>query len=193
MKNCEKLIRKIKSGETYMRVAMGEMYLNKDFQKSAEYAHRKYEIVRNMFSWEDIFSESIERFIRSVQSEKNKKTPIGNCKAFFYSICRNYCAELDRKSRIPYIEPEQNVINKDEIFRTLVSYFSKLSEQCQLLMFLLYTHHPPFDSKDKNEIAEILEEHGYKIQPESVPTVISRCKKSLKEVVANSLDEFDLF
>lgn len=192
MKDCEQLIQKIKSGEKGVKEAMEEMYRNVDFQKSAYYWYNRYPALANTFGgkdgWEDIFVESILRFVNSALS---KQKLIGNCRAFFYAICKNVVKELYRK--LPPKGDLPKDFRPDELFKALLPYLEKLPPQCQLLLFLIYFHQPPYDSKDKNAIADLLKAEGYDLKPENIPATITRCKQKLKKLIREDLENFEGF
>lgn len=180
MTNCEQLIAKIKSGEVGVREALEWMFADTGFKKSAKYWYGRYPKLGSVVEEEDVFMEAIIRFISSVFSAKREGYPIKDCKKFFHFICRNVVSELYRKLLEGSL-PEDN--ETDKLILALLPYLDKLSRQCRLLLYLIYYHQPPYDSKDVENLAEILEAEGFSLAPENIPATISRCKKKLKELI----------
>jgi hypothetical protein len=192
MKNCEQLIDKIQSGEKGVQEALKEMYADADFQKSAAYSLNKFRKLKAVIGWEDIFAESILRFVNSILSEKRKERPVKNCNAFFFAICDNVAKEFTRASEIPEgTLPDPGPI--DQVFIATRPYVEKLSPQCRLLLELIYYHQPPYDPKEREVLVEILETQGYNVQANSISTVISRCKNNLAKLIKDDFHNFEGF
>lgn len=192
MKDCEQLINKIQSGEKRLKEAVEEMYGDADFQKSAAYSFNKYKKLKAVIGWEDIFVESILRFVHSILSEKRKERPVKNCNAFFFAICGNVAKEFARSAEIPTgTLPDPGPI--DKVFMAIRPYLEKLSPQCRLLLDLIYFHQPPYDPKERDALVEICEAEGYKVRSDSISTTISRCKNNLVTLIKADFENFEGF
>ncbi len=164
---------------------MEEMYTNADFQKISYKAYQDCDKVKKLLVWEDFLGESILRFVDKALTGK----AIRNCKSYYYGICYNYCRELVRQSRKTSQPKEGKEISTDALFEAVKPYVFQLRPQCRFLLSLLYFFHPPLPPAAYEEIARALKEEGYRTQAGSVPSTVALCKRELRKLIGDKLDD----
>lgn len=186
MANCNQLIDDIRSGEPGIARAMASMCRDTEFLKISKYLHGRCPPANQVLIWEDFLFESLLRFVEQTL----KGAQARNCGRYFWGICLNYCREQCRKLKIPanYSPQYDSDTQMDELAQAISPYLEKLSAQCQLLLTLAFYQDPPVT--DKVKLAEILKSQGYDVQPSTISTLISRCKRNLKDLIGPDLDSF---
>lgn len=186
MTACSELQQTLLSGPEGVSAGVHSMYLDPDFQRIAKWNHKNCSLVRGLLNWEDFHRESIIRFVDQVHKGKH----IRSCQLYYFSICRNYCLELVRSSKKTEVPREES--RTDQRMEDIRPYVAKLQERCRILLEALYYYSPPFSPRNRQGLSDLLLEHGYEVQPSSIPSTISYCKRKLRDIIrANREDFFD--
>ena len=199
MTNWVKIILLAQAGEQGSSEAMGLIYKDQECQKKAYLMYRKYEgglpKTAKWVKWEDVLKDAAFRFVQSVH--RNGGDDIKNGEALFVQICKNYCRELSRQKPHDPINKPVNIetmedIKDKEVFMEddhhkwckskLLYYVSLLSPKCQQLIRIMYFNNPPEENLD-------IIANGMGIDAKSVQPMIWACRKKLKEVIGNQLDD----
>ena len=91
----EDIIMMIRKDEGGMTRAMEILYGRQDLQRSAYRIFGNYRRTLDLFTWQDVFLESIVRLVTGVLFGSGGK--ISNLSGYFSGICNNYCKDLLRK------------------------------------------------------------------------------------------------
>lgn len=162
--------------EEALTQAMACCYQRTDLQKVAYRTFERYRRKLQLFEWEDIFLESIQRMIKSLQRRKYE----GRSKlaSYFGGICQNYCNELLRKAGKPTEQPDNWVMNPEEVVfdeeveQALRAVIKQQSEQCQAFFRYLFFY------PDAWSMADIARELGLS-NADTAKATYYRCKKRL--------------
>lgn len=160
--------------------ALACCYQRTDLQKVAYRTFERYRRKLHMFEWEDVFLESIQRMIKSLQRKKYE----GRAKlaSYFGGICQNYCNELLRKTNNPADQPEDWIMNPEQIVfdeeveRTLLAVLKEQSEQCQAFFRYLFFY------PESWSMADIAGELGLS-NADTAKATYYRCKKRLIQFI----------
>lgn len=177
--------------------AMTLIYQDKDCQKKAYLIFKKYEHgfpnTAQWIKWEDVLKDATIRFVQAVQ----RGLVIKNGEAVFVQICKNYCRELLRQKPNDPINKHVNsdimdgikdneFLMEDDHYKwcksKLMHYVSLLPPTCQKMLLIMYFNNPPEENMEN--IAKELE-----IDPKSLLPMAWACRKKLKEIIGNNLDD----
>ena len=177
--------------------AMTLIYQDKDCQKKAYLIFKKYEQgfpnTAQWIKWEDVLKDATIRFVQAVQ----RGLVIKNGEAVFVQICKNYCRELLRQKPNDPINKHVNsdimdgikdneFLMEDDHYKwcksKLMHYVSLLPPTCQKMLLIMYFNNPPEENMEN--IAKELE-----IDPKSLLPMAWACRKKLKEIIGNNLDD----
>lgn len=155
-------------------------YQRTDLQKVAYRTFERYRRKLHSFEWEDIFLEAIQRMIKSLQRKKYE----GRAKlaSYFGGICQNYCNELLRKSAPPTEQPDDWIMNpeqivfNEEVENKLKAIIREQSEQCQQFFKYLFFYPEAWSMTD------IARELGLS-NADTAKATYYRCKKRLVKFI----------
>ncbi len=172
----EEIIQLIRKDELSMAQAMEHLYHRRDLQRSAYRIYGKYRRTLDLFTWEDIFLESIVRLVNGILFGSGAR--VKNLSGYFSGICNNYCKELLRKGDRKLeggedwlVHPEQLVFDQ-EMEALLRSILQKQTEQCQQMFRMLFFSAESWSMED---VAKDLGLGGAR----SAITTFYRCKQKL--------------
>lgn len=184
MKPCEEMIELIRSDdEKAIHEGMEGLYRHPEFSKIVSYNYRQYlGDYSHKLSEEDLRQELFLRLVETLR--KNEKVILKGW-AYIRGVGRNICREILRDMKnfdvaiteIQGVEGEQPSV----LLLLVKKYLAKLSNQCKILLCLVYIKKPPVT--DLRELAEILKKLGYDVQPHVLPTLLSRCKLNFKKLL----------
>lgn len=172
----EDIIMMIRKDEGTMTRAMEILYGREDLQRNAYRIFGKYRRTLDLFTWQDVFLESIVRLVTGVLFGSGGK--VGSLPGYFSGICNNYCKELLRKGERKLeggedwlIHPEQIVFDQEleELLRVILR---QQTEQCQHIFNMLFFSAEPWSMED---VADELGLGGAR----SAITTFYRCKQKL--------------
>ena len=160
--------------------AMACCYQRTDLQRIAYRVYQRYSRTLHLFEWEDIFLESLQRMIKSLQRKRFE----GRSKltTYFASICQNYCNELVRKSEKKLEQPTDWIMNPEkivfdqEVEKALSTIIKQQSEQCQQFFRYLFFYSEAWS------MADIATELGLS-NADTAKATYYRCKKRLIKFV----------
>ncbi len=171
-----------KNTEEALSEAMACCYQRVDLQKVAYRTFERYRRNLRLFEWEDIFLESIQRMMKSLQRKQFE----GRSKlaTYFGGICQNYCNELVRKSNTKLEQPTDWIMNPEQIVfdeevkKMLNSVMQQQSEQCRQFFHYLFFYPSAWSMTD---IAEELDLSN----ANTAKATYYRCKKRLIKFIGD--------
>ncbi len=162
---------------------MEALYRDAEIKKIAAYFYWRYPGLSPLMTWEDLWSDTIMRFIGEVRAGRGPKT---NCYAYIRNTCRNICEEYRRKDHrisltlevlAKYLTVPAHQVSREKLENLL----EQIGGQCRILLWLHYFSEPPV--KDHTDLAVELNSGGYDVKPGSIASLLARCKRKLKDLL----------
>ena len=188
MSEFDKIITLIRSGderdeEEGARLLMTNIYLLKIARK----VHRRFrDTLLPRRNWKDLYDEAIIRLLIQIKAGKG---PQGSLLPYYFrSICQNISHEEIRKKKREEVALEvfEKIISNpaNQVVREkLEDLLEQIGGQCELLLWLQYLENPPV--KEHQKLAAHLEGAGYQTSAGSISTILSRCKRRLRDFLKN--------
>jgi len=204
MCDCTLLIEKIDEGGAALDRALLEVARGKDpcgFRNLAFHVHRNY-CRRCMltFSWEDLYYETLMRFITSIR--KGNRPRQNDCRPLLFQIAKHVCWEWGRKEQDPVSETEEHATPKPtpqtrgtapnfpiedlvvlmkmvpELKQATESCLNSLTRKSEMLLGWRYFQDDPVN--DPQEISRLLKSEGFNVSPKVIPQEIANSKAKLR-------------
>lgn len=165
------------------KLGLQQLWENTSLQKTALYFYKRYETILQPKTWDDLFVDSVVAFAEAVQKSDKK---LVHPPSYFRGICRNLCeAESRRVQRQDTaVDTLQMILENDPktVLRTRIeAVLEALSQQCKLMLWQFFLAEPPVTDPDKLTI--IMQDAGFHMNPNSLSSSLSRCKKRFRDLL----------